>query len=125
MKKWQKENPDRLRQYNKKRQNKNHKISLWEWIACKEYFNYTCAYCGVHEVEHYNKHKQQFHKEHFEHDGLDDLSNCLPSCKDCNSSKWEFDFTDWYIPDNPVYSQERYDKIIKWLYSDYKIYMEE
>ena len=63
------------------------------------------------------------HKEHVDHNGANDLSNCVPACQSCNSSKWEFDFNDWYCPNNPVFTQERYEKIVKWLEEDFLIYI--
>jgi len=30
-----------------KRYHKKHKISNKEWLDCKKYFNYQCAYCGI------------------------------------------------------------------------------
>ena len=53
-----------------------------------------------------------------------DLSNCIPACNSCNSSKWEHSFDEWYMPNNPIYSQVRLDKINKWLNKDYKFYIE-
>jgi len=58
------------------------------------------------------------HKEHIDDNGKDDLSNCIPSCKSCNSSKWKFDFEDWYKKQK-FFTEERYNKIIKWLKEDY------
>lgn len=128
---WRITNPEKCREYSRfKLKNKIHNISLREWIACKNYFDNCCAYCGMPIEEHYYTRKGitklgDFHKEHKNHYGNNDLSNCLPSCGSCNDRKWKFDFDSWYNETNPRYSKERYDKIIKWLTEDYKLYFEE
>lgn len=126
---WDKNNPDKLRKYGKKRiQNKKHKISNKEWLSCKEYFNYSCAYCELHQDKHFRLWKgemKQFdlHKEHVIHNGANDLSNCVPSCQSCNSSKHDFSLGDWYNEENPNYTEERLNKILKWLKEDYMNYI--
>ncbi|MFC8686043.1 HNH endonuclease signature motif containing protein [Brevibacillus porteri] len=104
---WQKINPERLRYHRFKRMHKSHDISDSEWKACLNYFNYQCAYCGISLEEHYEKHQQQLHKEHVDHEGANDLSNCVPACKNCNSSKHTYSLEEWYNPDNRNYSQDR------------------
>lgn len=127
---WRQANPEKCREYSKfKAQYKSHKISIKEWNSCKQYFNNECAYCGLHISEHYFTRKRvtkngDFHKEHYDDDGANDLSNCLPSCGSCNFKKWRINFDEWYCEENPVYSKERYNKIIKWLDEDYKLYLE-
>ncbi len=103
--------------------NRTHSISNEEWEDCKKYFNYECAYCGLSVKDHYITFNEEerlgdFHKEHVDHEGENDLSNCVPSCKSCNSRKWEHDFNEWYTENNEVYSIERLSKIIKWLEED-------
>lgn len=121
--------PEKFKEYADKHKQKEHQISKQEWENCKKYFNYTCAYCGLPIEQHFYTRKGvtkqgDFHKEHKDHDGANDLSNCIPSCGDCNSNKWAFPFEEWYTSDNPVFSQKRYDKIIKWITKDYKLYIE-
>jgi hypothetical protein len=122
---WQRNNKDKVKDYNNTRQHKNHKITTQEWESCKMYFNHCCAYCGLPIEEHYITRRGitklgDFHKEHVDHFGTNDLSNCIPSCNSCNSQKWEFPFEEWYNENNPIYSQERYNKIAKWLNEDYQ-----
>lgn len=117
------DNPEQFKEYNQKyQQNKKHEISNSEWESCKKYFNYTCAYCGMSLAE--RTIGTDFHKEHYNHNGANDLSNCLPSCKICNSSKWEFEFNDWYNQNNLKFSKQRLDKINKWITEDYKLFKE-
>lgn len=119
-KQYKKEHPEKLKQYNLARANKNHNIIDEEWNRCKKYFNYECAYCGITEDDAIQKHRQGFHKEHIIFDGSNLIDNCVPACRSCNSQKWEFGLDEWYNPDNPCYSKERYDKIIKWKDKEYK-----
>ena len=126
-KEWQRNNPDKLRKYSLKRQHKNHDISNDEWINCKEYFDFQCAYCGISENKAKEEQGNFLHREHFKHDGANDLSNCVPSCKLCNGHKWTYDFYEWYKRDNfymkNFYSIDRIAKIEKWLNGDYKLFL--
>lgn len=126
-KEWEQNNPDKMKKYQENRkQHGNHKITTKEWKSCKDYFNNQCAYCGLPLNQHYNKYKGEvrltdFHKEHVNHEGANDLSNCIPSCKTCNTSKHQFNMEEWY-KSNHNFNEERLDKIYKWLEEDYKLY---
>lgn len=129
-KKWMQEHPDKATKYNEKRQHKNHRITKNEWFSCKKYFNFECAYCGLPLDKHFRTYagelqKIDFHKEHVNHNGTNDLTNCVSSCGSCNDQKWEFELDDWYNENNPNFTQERYDKIIQWLMEDCFEYIEE
>jgi hypothetical protein len=79
-----------------------------EWDQCKEYFNHSCAYC-----ESTNK----IQKDHFVsvlNYGPTTKENIVVACNKCNPSKGDFDFFQWY-PGQLFYSQEREEKIIKYL----------
>lgn len=119
---WRKNNKDKVKQYNEIRSNKKHTISKKEWGKCKEYFNNSCAYCGMTEGEHRKVFRQDLHKEHVDYEGSNNLSNCVPSCKHCNSSKRESELDNWYNKENPNFNQEKIDKILKWINEDYKLY---
>ena len=115
---WQRNNKDKLYEYSQyRRSNKNHDISEQEWLECLDYFNFSCAYCGLTEEEHIERHSQQLHKEHVEHEGVNDITNCVPSCKVCNGGKWESELNEWYNSENSIYSKQRYNRIVKWLMS--------
>lgn len=120
---WHEINKDKHRIYNRRRQHKNHEISKTEWDNCKKYFNYECAYCGITENQAKQEYNQKLHKEHAIHNGSDNLSNCIPSCKLCNSSKWEFPMEEWYRQQD-FFKKERLNKIYKWLNEDYRLYLE-
>jgi len=87
-KKWRKSNPDKIKKYNLNRKiHKNHEINKKEWFDCRNYFNFKCAYCGIGEDEAKSQQEHCLHREHVDHEGLNDLSNCVPACRSCNASK--------------------------------------
>lgn len=108
---------------------KKHEISDNEWNACKKYFNDSCAYCNLHIDEHYiiyagKPKKTDLHKEHVDDKGSNKLDNCIPSCQSCNSSKWAFKLEEWYNLENPIFTDDRLNKIHKWLEEDYILYLD-
>lgn len=123
-KEYQQKHPEQMKIYSEHRQSKQHNITKQEWISCKSYFGNYCAYCGMTEEKHKELIGTDFHKEHVVFNGANDLSNCVPSCRDCNSKKWKFSLDEWYNEKNPNYTKERYDKIMKWITEDYKKYIQ-
>lgn len=126
---YQRNNKDKLKTYREERMHKIHKISNKEWESCKEYFNYECAYCGLSLSEHYIKFRGEirlgdFHREHVDHNGANDLSNCVPSCKGCNSKKNRNSLEEWYTESNLIFNASRISKITDWLEGDYEIYIQ-
>lgn len=117
-KEWQKDNSDKFRAYSRKKQ--LHDISGEEWDRCKEYFGYTCAYCGISELKAKNEQGHFLHKEHANHKGANDLSNCIPACRSCNSRKWMYELNEWYRNQEDIFSENRLNKIIRWLEGDFK-----
>lgn len=98
---------------------------IYEWQSCKDYFDNSCCYCGLHIDNHYRRYngklrKEDLHKDHADHFGVNDLSNCIPACHSCNLHKWEFELKNWYNENNPNYTEERLDKITKWLEGDWE-----
>ncbi len=127
---YRRNNQEKFKGYSSDRRHKNHKVTKTEWKACKQYFKNRCAYCGLPIEEHYNMYdgklrKEDLNKEHVDHMGSIFLDNCVPACKSCNDHKWEFKLEDWYNENNPNYTKERYNKIIKWLTEDCFKYIEE
>jgi hypothetical protein len=128
-KEWEDKNPIKIRQYTENRKVKIHCISAKEWTFTKLYFGNACAYCGLKIEDHFKKYKgilrpQDLHRDHKDDNGANDISNCVPACNSCNSSKYNHPFKEWYTVNNPVFSQERLNKINKWLDEDYKLYIE-
>lgn len=121
-KEYQQNNRDKVRGYNKTRyRNKKHEVSDLEWFYCRYYFNNNCAYCGMSWEENYVLYKKDFHREHVDYKGANDLSNCVPSCAGCNSQKYKFDLSEWYnIHTNTKYNELRMNRIVTWLRYDYK-----
>jgi hypothetical protein len=122
-KEWRGNNKDKTKVYADAYNVKKFKLKEKQWKSCKEYFNYCCAYCGITEIEAKETQGKNLNKEHAINLGNNDLSNCIPSCTSCNSSKNRNDYTDWYTPENPAYSTERYILIEKWLKEDHKKYI--
>lgn len=128
-KEWVLENRDKIKIYSERRSSKNHDISDFEWNSCKEYFNNQCAYCGLAHEDHFifrkgKRIKSDFHREHVDDQGANDLSNCIPSCYSCNSQKWSFSISEWYNNENKNYTDDRLEKINNWIDGDYKNYTE-
>jgi len=119
-KKYYEENKEMFVMYNL--MHSDHKISQDEWKMCKSYFDNSCAYCGKLESVHKIEFNQQLHKEHVKHDGANDLSNCVPSCKTCNVKKSNLTLEEFV--ERHYIDKERIDKINKWVKLDHKIYKE-
>jgi hypothetical protein len=127
---WWRTHKDQISNYNKNRQHKNHTITKEEWNYCLDYFNHECAYCGLPEDKHFITYRgktkvSSLHKEHVIHNGANDLSNCVPACRDCNSSKNSRMLEEWYNENISVFDEDRLKKIKKWLRSDYKSYIKQ
>jgi len=115
-------NPDKMKGYREERAaHKSHSITKDEWELCKSYFDYSCAYCGLDEMKAKEMYGNVLHREHVIHEGRNDLKNCVPSCKSCNSQKSMYTLNKWYNSNNPKYDYARYHKIYLWLKQDHKI----
>ena len=113
--KWEKLNRDKLIGYSKKRQStKMHTITQQEWDDCLNFFNDSCAYCGMTLKEHVDMYNQILHKEHVDSNGNNGIENCIPACRRCNSSKNTRDMHEWYI-EKDYYSNEREKAINNWV----------
>jgi hypothetical protein len=64
--------------------------------------------------DHKNIYNQDLHKEHVIYDGANDLSNCVPSCKVCNSLKWQYELESWYKKQD-FYDEYKLQKIYDWV----------
>jgi hypothetical protein len=122
-KQWQEEHPEKVKEYNTRYKDKKFKISRKQWDACKKYFNNSCAYCGISAKDAKEKYNKTLNKEHAFNNGANDITNCIPSCTGCNSLKSKQDYIDWYTPENPIYSEERFNAIEQWLNVDHKEYI--
>jgi hypothetical protein len=114
-----------LKRSRDKRKEKKHDISLKEWYWCLSYFNNSCAYCGLTWEEHMVLYGEDLHKEHIIHDGRNDIKNCVPACKVCNSEKSERSLNNWYNDkNNKKYRRIFYLKIYTWLRYDVQKFIE-
>lgn len=97
---------------NKRRTSKKKALSFLtqkQWTNIVDKFNNSCAYCGV---ENYS-----LTIDHFipiSSGGELTISNIIPCCRSCNSSKNKYNFFEWY-PKQEFYSKQREDKILKHL----------
>lgn len=73
--------------------------------------------------DHKETYNQDLHKEHVLNYGANDLSNCIPACKSCNSQKSDYEFDDWYNSDNERFTYDRLNKINSWLKNDFKLFI--
>lgn len=127
IKTWWKNNPEKLKQYNEN--HREHDIEESEWIANQEFFNNECAYCGLPKEKHIvirngKEIIMEFHKEHKDHEGYNDIRNCVPACGSCNSGKCRKTIDEFFETGFVEgFTQERYDKIIQWTTEEYKKYI--
>lgn len=119
---WRKNNPEKLSEYCSR--HRKHNVTKDEWISCKKYFKNCCAYCGISIEDYYKIFNQDFHKEHVNDKGANDLSNCIPACKNCNSEKHTKKLEDWYNLNNKKYSNKKHKKILSWIEKDYLKYLD-
>jgi hypothetical protein len=85
-----------------------------QWEECKNHFRddkkiLHCAYC-----DKIIRHASLEHFIPLSHGGWLVKNNVLPICINCNSSKNDRDFFDWY-PKKPFYSPQREQKILDYL----------
>lgn len=122
-KEWAEKNRERVREYS--RNKRHHDITEREWKSCLQFFDNSCAYCGMTLEEHKKLNGHQLHKEHVDDEGYNDVRNCVPSCRSCNSTKKNKTIEQLFklnIIDN--FTLERYNKIMKWIYDEYKKHIE-
>lgn len=85
-------------------------LSENEWEISKGYFNNRCAYCGC---------DGKLTKDHiipFSHGGELRISNIVPACVKCNSSKKDRPVEEWYKHQS-FYSERRMERITEYVKS--------
>ena len=80
-----------------------------QWLTCLLHFDNTCAYCGADDVL-----LCQDHVVPVTADGGYTVSNILPACTSCNTSKNDSDFLIWFRS-RSFYSVEREQQIKQYL----------
>ena len=112
-KKYRQDNPEVYRLHQKRRRKRMaqlpHDLTLEEWEDALEFFNDSCAYCGVSD--------DTVGKEHIipvVKGGGYTADNIIPSCKSCNSSKHTSDMEEWYVK-HEHYDEGRLNKILDYI----------
>lgn len=109
---YSKKNRDKRNILNQYRKSKERKLSYTltneQWKRIKQCFNNECAYCGR------TLKLTQDHVIPLSKDGEYGVSNIVPACGSCNSSKHDKDFKEWY-PKYKYYSKKREKAILEFL----------
>lgn len=111
-------NKDRIKIKVQKREAKKRELpnnfTISQWEDVKKVFNNKCAYCGE---------EKPLSQEHFiplSKGGEYTKNNIIPVCLQCNSSKKDREFCEWYS-EQEFYSKEREQFVLKYLgYKDGK-----
>lgn len=93
-----------------------------KWFI-KNYFDYTCIYCGKYDPKITIDHIIPKSKG-----GTNTLDNLGTACRECNIKKSDFLVEEWYTPENQWYDPLRHKTILGILNGDiieYLLYLEE
>lgn len=118
---YQKENLGKFRVYSQTRRAKKLELSTdyteEDWLSCLEFFDHSCAYCGMSEEENkelYGKVLEQEHVIPVSKGGSYTTDNIIPSCRGCNASKYNKDFIEWYQKQD-FFSEDNRERILFYL----------
>lgn len=92
-------------------------LTLKQWEFSLNYFNYSCAYCGLSKEEHKLLHNQSLHQDHIiplSKDGVFSVFNIIPSCLTCNDSKNNMELED-FLKHSDKFTIGKYLKIIDYI----------
>lgn len=98
-----------------------HDFTKEEWLEVLDYFNYSCAYCGLTEEESiiiYNKKLCQEHVIPVIDGGEYTKGNIVPACCSCNTSKCQMSLEKFYVHKD-VFTENNYNNILMYLNSIY------
>ncbi|MEX5397203.1 HNH endonuclease [Streptococcus sp. ZJ93] len=116
---WDCEHPEQRRIINERSRTLKHggksDLSKKEWEDTLDFFDRSCAYCGMTELEHFETFNERLHHEHIvsvDKGGAYAKSNVVPACRSCNCSKAGHDFETWYR-DFKHYNPIRESKILR------------
>ena len=115
-------NPEKIKEYGQN--HRDHDITKEEWECCLIIFDHRCVYCGISEEESLKIYKQRLHKDHYDCNGANDISNAVPACKMCNSFKHQDDGETWFR-EQEFFDEDSLDHIKWWLTEGYKEYIED
>ena len=85
-------------------------ITEEQWIEIMQYFNFQCAYSGIHLSDDI---QSLDHIIPLSKGGVNEIWNLVPMLKDYNSKKHNKDMPQWYQQQS-FFSKERLEKIYKW-----------
>lgn len=109
---YKREHKDALSVATEKRRTKRKRLESTltkeQWAFIKESFGNKCAYCGK------EKKLEQDHFVPLAKSGEYTHNNIVPACRQCNRSKHDKLFHDWY-PRQAFYSKKREGKILRYL----------
>jgi len=80
-----------------------------DWFNAIKYFDYKCAYCGQ------DRKLVQEHMTPLSIGGTYNKDNVVPSCRTCNNDKRSSDLKTWYKKGSFRYSDERFNKIERYI----------
>lgn len=114
-KKWREKNPEKVKIYKHERRARKLAVHTVPYTPDQvKYlvatFNSCCAYCGIKS--------ERLSIDHFiplSKGGTETISNLVPACIQCNSSKHNYDAKEWYKKQS-FYSYKRWRKILKVLH---------
>lgn len=112
-KKYRQENPEVSRRKSQRRRARMaklpHTLTVEEWEKALEFFNHSCAYCGVSDDNIGKEHVIPIVKG-----GGYTADNIIPACRTCNSSKNTTDMEKWYLSYRH-YDKEKLNKILDYI----------
>jgi len=100
-------------------------LTIEQWNDTLNYFNNSCAYCGISQEENYKLYNQSLHHDHIipvSLNGEFTKSNIIPACSHCNLSKNKKTIHQYFLfADN--FTKESYEKILNFIFiNDYKLF---
>lgn len=95
---WARNNPEIVRELSRKRRARKRNainsntssVNAFEIQKIINYFNHSCSYCGSKDNQSID------HMVPLARGGIHELSNLIPACKKCNSSKCASSVEQWY-----------------------------
>lgn len=115
-------NPEKVKEYGQN--HRIHDITKNEWECCLIIFDHRCVYCGISEEESLKIYKQVLHKDHYDPNGVNNLSNAVPACKMCNSFKHQDDAEIWFRSQE-FFDEDSLEHIKWWITEGYKEFIED
>ena len=118
-KQWYEKNPEKIFNYHQKRrlkeENQGNGITKNQWVEMMEFFDWKCAYSGKYIGGKENRCIRSIdHIVPLNKNGEHEIWNCIPMCRNYNTSKYTSDMLEWY-QQQEFYSEERLNKIYEWI----------